>query len=577
MAGWDSYQCEDDGNGAPASAHAGGIEALHEIGAAAKTYLTTLTTQSGLCLLQQAEIKRAFEDKGERGLFSLFVDDTIKSAWRRWTNQELQARGDEPITVSELDAYLGLELAMSLCPLSGLAEFWCGQRFMGQCGFAETMAQSRFQLIRGTLKTHPLEWALSATSHPDSLGHSRGLLEHFQRKFASIAVPFGVSTLDETTVHTKARMGKGGSTRFYAVVGWESQYVHSIWDDGSGSTLPPPPPAHRYTNLFPELRTPLDRTLVHPDVTITPDSATALWLAMIGHQTRLMQSPTGRRLLICENFYTRHVFAKAVLAFTDGDVKVLGTVRMDLVDRWNKPELKEAFKRVHARQRGAWELVGAVDPDPEWEKRQQEHRQEQSKLPPQQRTKFKPQLMASPNAGFIVFLDKQVVVFYTNDLAKTPRARVLTDDSDEAAVCCHGLYPLQRWADTESMTCTTLMVPTIIVAYNNAMNGVDRVNQLRHARPTHEREKPLELSLLTWVLDLAVINAYALQRKLKSSGSAEIPLREFKRRLSEALTESEMLVKARLDRQRTRNEPETVADVVGTNASAHILTPNVKA
>eukprot|EP00644_Phytophthora_capsici_P014966 jgi/Phyca11/128420/e_gw1.76.136.1 len=29
--------------------------------------------------------------------------------------------------------------------------------------------------------------------------------------------------------------------RFYAVVGWDSLYVHSLWDNASGNTLPTAP------------------------------------------------------------------------------------------------------------------------------------------------------------------------------------------------------------------------------------------------------------------------------------------------------------------------------------------------
>ncbi|EGZ25112.1 hypothetical protein PHYSODRAFT_434171, partial [Phytophthora sojae] len=44
--------------------------------------------------------------------------------------------------------------------------------------------------------------------------------------------------------------------RFYAVVGWDALYVHSLWDNGSGNATRSTP-AERYTELFPSLRTPL--------------------------------------------------------------------------------------------------------------------------------------------------------------------------------------------------------------------------------------------------------------------------------------------------------------------------------
>ncbi|EGZ07378.1 hypothetical protein PHYSODRAFT_529221, partial [Phytophthora sojae] len=143
----------------------------------------------------------------------------------------------------------------------------------------------------------------------DPLRHSRLLLQHFQRKFASIAVPFGISSIDEIGVRTKARTlarpfmplkPDKFAIRFYAVVGWESLYVHSFWDNGSGNTMPTTA-AQRYTHLFPSLRHPLHVTLNRPDIPVDPKAAAALWVAMIAHQTKLHQSTTGRRLVVSDN------------------------------------------------------------------------------------------------------------------------------------------------------------------------------------------------------------------------------------------------------------------------------------
>ncbi|KAG6952758.1 hypothetical protein JG687_00012808 [Phytophthora cactorum] len=120
-------------------------------------------------------------------------------------------------------------------------------------------------------------------------------------------------------------------------------------------------PAERYTGLFPTLRTPLYNTLRADEITIEQESTTALWIAIAGHQTRALRSPTDHRLVVSDNFYTRHTFAQALLKFTDGEMHLLGTVRMNLVD-------KSAIARVDGGPRGNWELVAAVDPKPGWEK-----------------------------------------------------------------------------------------------------------------------------------------------------------------------------------------------------------------
>lgn len=148
--------------------------------------------------------------------------------------------------------------------------------------------------------------------------------------------------------------------RFYAVVGWESLYVHSFWDNGSGNTMPTTA-AQRYTHLFPSLRHPLHVTLNRPDIPVDPKAAAALWVAMIAHQTKLHQSTTGRRLVVSDNVYTRHALARAVFEMTDGDVRMLGTVRQDWVGRLNRVAVGDSMKRVAQMPRGSWELIAAVD------------------------------------------------------------------------------------------------------------------------------------------------------------------------------------------------------------------------
>ncbi|GMF51142.1 unnamed protein product [Phytophthora fragariaefolia] len=155
--------------------------------------------------------------------------------------------------------------------------------------------------------------------------------------------------------------------RFYAVVGWSSLYVHSVWDNSSGNTMSSTPAEH-YTSLFPTLRTALHNALRAEDVDIEYDAATVLWIAMAGHQTRNFRSSTGHWLIVSDYFYTRHTFAHALLKFTDGEMHMFGTVRINLVDRWNKPEVAAAIIRVDAGERGGWEVIAAVDPEPGWQK-----------------------------------------------------------------------------------------------------------------------------------------------------------------------------------------------------------------
>ncbi|KAG6949771.1 hypothetical protein JG687_00014642 [Phytophthora cactorum] len=257
--------------------------------------------------------------------------------------------------------------------MNEIAEFWPDRRLLGQSAFSETRTGTRFQQIPGALTLHPPE-------HP-TFDKERDPLWQF-------AVPIGVSSIDAMTVRTKARTRARTfmpskpdkySVRFYAVVGWSSLYVHSLWDNSSGNTMPSTP-AERYTGLFPILRTPLYNTLRADEVTLEQESAIALWITMAGYQTRAMRSPTGHRLVVSDNFYTHHTFAQALLKFTDGEMHLLGTVRINLVDKWNKPVVSVAVTRADGGPRGGWGLVAAVDPEPGWGKKKQVHQNAQRRI-----------------------------------------------------------------------------------------------------------------------------------------------------------------------------------------------------
>ncbi|GMF51630.1 unnamed protein product [Phytophthora fragariaefolia] len=79
---------------------------------------------------------------------------------------------------SEFNAYCGIEIAMSLCPMQDIAEYWSERQFIGQAAFKETMARTRFQNIRSALQLHaPDDPTLDKLRDP--LWHSRIILAHF--------------------------------------------------------------------------------------------------------------------------------------------------------------------------------------------------------------------------------------------------------------------------------------------------------------------------------------------------------------------------------------------------------------
>ncbi|GMF26317.1 unnamed protein product [Phytophthora lilii] len=249
----------------------------------------------------------------------------------------LKDKGQTEATVCELDAYIGLESAMSFNPSTEIKELWSKKPFIRQSDFVETMARNRFEHIRARFQVHAPGSVPVDRREQDPLWHSRRLMSQIQQKFASIAVPVGAVSLDENTMRTKARSlartfmpskpDKYGIRRFYSVVGWESLYVYSVWDNGSGNRTNTTP-ADRYVDIFPALRTAVFRTPARDDVPIKRKDASALWMAMCGHLTKTYPAPNKHRLLVYDNFYTRHNLAKTLTAFTDGEMKMLGTVRI---------------------------------------------------------------------------------------------------------------------------------------------------------------------------------------------------------------------------------------------------------
>ena len=118
-------------------------------------------------------------------------------------------------------------------------------------------------------------------------------------------------------------------------------------------------------------------------------------------------------------------------------------------------------------------------------------------------------------------------------MESTPRELISGSSDEDAINCVHGLSRLQRWNGEEVFHRTSYLVPAIIVAYNIFMNAVDRFDQYRQTNSTVRREKRVPMSILTFLLDAAINNAYALFQKLKIDNNVNFT--EFKRRIASQL------------------------------------------
>ena len=98
-----------------------------------------------------------------------------------------------------------------------------------------------------------------------------------------------------------------------------------------------------------------------------------------------------------------------------------------------------------------------------------DHEKAMRKLPSSERTMFV--LPLGDKVERLVFMDKQPVIVYTNDLACTMTQNCMESDDENTIKCVHGLVPLKRWTKTESMFRTEFLASAIFVAYNIFMKG----------------------------------------------------------------------------------------------------------
>jgi hypothetical protein len=102
------------------------------------------------------------------------------------------------------------------------------------------------------------------------------------------------------------------------------------------------------------------------------------------------------------------------------------------------------------------------------------------------------------------------------------------------------------------------------------MNAVNRMDQIRSSCPTRHREKRVSMTLFTLVLDLAIINAQAIYKKLQFG--ADITLTSFKQGLCEQLVAP--LVRIKQNETVTPEIPyqrPNIAKVIGSLDSSHYL------
>ena len=228
-------------------------------------YIRKLVQSTDLHILQPGVVNAAYEGVNkELGLFHLFMTQNFLGVVCNWTNEVLESKGKRICSIQEFNGYLGLELGMSIVKYNDIKKYWAEGAFLGHSTFIDTMSRTRFQEIRGSISLSSRSHYDGDTANDDPLWSCRSVLDQFIRKSAAIAVPVGVSALDENSCATKARTRAKTylpskpdkyAIRFYAVVGHKYVYLSSMFDNRAGNKTGVSG-VQDYCRLFRSLRTP---------------------------------------------------------------------------------------------------------------------------------------------------------------------------------------------------------------------------------------------------------------------------------------------------------------------------------
>ena len=77
---------------------------------------------------------------------------------------------------------------------------------------------------------------------------------------------------------------------------------------------------------------------------IDPTSPTASWACAIAHVS--VKAPLDCRHALMGSFCTRHQLGKVVKMMTDGNAKITGAQKFNLVDATNRAHLKEGIAEI---------------------------------------------------------------------------------------------------------------------------------------------------------------------------------------------------------------------------------------
>lgn len=145
------------------------------------------------------------------------------------------------ITIQEINAFLGLEIATSLTEFGDLKDYWSSKVLLGNVDFKKVISRAVFLDIRSRIKLNP-EYDHNL-SKADPLLQSWNILQVLAQNSTYVAAPIVIIALVENKIRCKGRIT--GRTympskpmkfgiRFYAIVGWRNDFLNCFQDNGFG-------------------------------------------------------------------------------------------------------------------------------------------------------------------------------------------------------------------------------------------------------------------------------------------------------------------------------------------------------
>lgn len=191
---------------------------------------------------------------------------------------------------------------MSLIGLRRIADYWSQQPFLRQEDFPLVMDRNQFEIIWSALQLNFQHEVDERLKYEDLLCKFRSLFGRFQQRCQNIIVPSFCSTLDENSVHTKARTREKlcipnkpdkFAICFYCIVDWRTTSIHRIFDKSTGEKLYSSA-VDWYTSVF--------NSMENPAMKFCTDAGRkkpvrGFWKEMTGQKAQRRISHENRRIL----------------------------------------------------------------------------------------------------------------------------------------------------------------------------------------------------------------------------------------------------------------------------------------